>query len=246
MPNDQFVVPFVTYEGNGSRIFNDSQKEVLISRLGEQTVTLGRYFLTASYIMVDYEENTFTMWNANPTTASNLKPVVRKDMINLCSNSSTVTDADAPLTSATPSMPSSPSGLSTAAMAGVIVGAAVAVLVTALAAFFFWRKRRQQARLSPPVLPPKERHGRPHELQVQEGHFSQPSSGWGSVWSSNTGYPKTELHQSYVQPQIAELYDAQARPARSEVEGSHKSVYEMAVPNQLPSTPLMQGMASRR
>ncbi|KAK5096491.1 hypothetical protein LTR70_001665 [Exophiala xenobiotica] len=237
IPNDQFVPPAVEYDRNGSRIFNESRKAVLMERLGVNTVTLGRYFLTASYLMVDYEEDTFTMWNANPTTASSLKPVVRKDATNICSNSTLGTGANNTPTQEDPDSPSPPRKLSTGAMAGIIVGAVALALVTALAALFLWRKKRQQANVPPPVLPPKEKHGGQYELQVQESLASQPPSGWGSVWSSRSGDSKTALHQSYVQPQTAELDAAQAQPPHSDMHGSHKPVYEMEGPGHFTPTP---------
>lgn len=167
------------------------------------------------------------MWKANPTTASSLKPVVRKDAINICSNSTLGSSADDIPARDDPNSPSPPGGLSTGAMAGIIVGAVALALVTALAAFFLWTKKRQQANVPPPVLPPKEKRGGLYELQVQGGHASQPPSGSGNTWSSGSGDSKTALHQSYAQPQTVELDAAQAQPPYSHMHWSHKPVYEM-------------------
>lgn len=80
VPNDQFMVPFVTIARNGSRIFNDSQKEFLFNGIDEpvQPATLGRYFLTSAYLMVNQDAETFTLWQANPSTATQLVPVLNE------------------------------------------------------------------------------------------------------------------------------------------------------------------------
>lgn len=70
--NDQYMVPFVSVERNGSRIFNNSQREFLMHPTIDELPTLGRYFLTSAYLMVDHEANTFTLWQANPTAISEL------------------------------------------------------------------------------------------------------------------------------------------------------------------------------
>lgn len=46
--------------------------ELPINRLGTQPATLGRFFFTSAYLMVDHEADTFTLWQANPTAKSNL------------------------------------------------------------------------------------------------------------------------------------------------------------------------------
>ncbi|GKT45017.1 uncharacterized protein ColSpa_05198 [Colletotrichum spaethianum] len=75
VPNNQYIVTFVDIERNGSRTISTTQKELLFNGLSDQPATLERYFLTAAYLMVDHDAETFTLWQANPTTRSNLVKV---------------------------------------------------------------------------------------------------------------------------------------------------------------------------
>ena len=61
---------------SGARIIEEDRPELLFGGVGNQPTTLGRYFLTAAYLMVNHDAHTFTMWQANPTSKSNLVPVV--------------------------------------------------------------------------------------------------------------------------------------------------------------------------
>ncbi|CAJ2503101.1 Uu.00g104950.m01.CDS01 [Anthostomella pinea] len=75
VPNSQYLVPYVDIDRNGSRIFNNTERELLINGLVDQPATLGRYFLTAAYLMVDLDANSFTLWQANPASGSTLVSV---------------------------------------------------------------------------------------------------------------------------------------------------------------------------
>ncbi|KAK7990377.1 hypothetical protein PG990_014657 [Apiospora arundinis] len=78
VPNDQFMVPKAYVDRNGTRLFDRNYREFLLSPLADDSnpATLGRYFLTAAYLMVDYDAGTFTLWRANPTSSLSLVPVV--------------------------------------------------------------------------------------------------------------------------------------------------------------------------
>ncbi len=75
VPNDQYIVPFVDINRNGSRYFNTSRREFLFNGLSDQPATLGRYFLTSAYLMVNHDVGSFTLWKANPTNSSTLVSV---------------------------------------------------------------------------------------------------------------------------------------------------------------------------
>ncbi|KAK7990241.1 hypothetical protein PG990_014521 [Apiospora arundinis] len=62
MPNDQFIMPKAYVDRNGTRLFDRNYREFLLSPLADDgnPVTLGRYFLTAAYLIVDYNAGTFT------------------------------------------------------------------------------------------------------------------------------------------------------------------------------------------
>lgn len=75
VPNDQFMTPYVDIDRSGKRIVDNSKREFLMNPLSNQPATLGRYFLTAAYLMVNHDANSFSLWQANPTFSSNLIPV---------------------------------------------------------------------------------------------------------------------------------------------------------------------------
>jgi hypothetical protein len=150
--NDQFLTPFVSVERNGSRIYNESIKELLINPTYNPS-TLGRYFLTSAYLMVNHDSNTFTMWQGNPSSSSNLVTVVSEKAAESCENVSGVIQPSAtagvtPSASATASEAYSSSGSSSNISAGVIAGATIGgvafLAALAAAAFFLLRKRRQK------------------------------------------------------------------------------------------------------
>jgi hypothetical protein len=87
--------------------------------------TLGRALLQEAYLVVDYERGNFTVaqnvW-PDPLPAANIVTILP----------SGASDSDS----------SSKSGLSTAAIAGIAVGAAVLIIAAAIGFFIFWRRRR--------------------------------------------------------------------------------------------------------
>jgi hypothetical protein len=123
--NDQYVVPFVTIDRNGSRIFNDSQREVLMNGVADQPATLGRYFLTGAYLMVNQDSNTFTIWQANPSSSSDLIPVLDERTASGCSNTTGVVQPSS-ISSPTGKSTSSSSHLSGGAIAGIVIAALLA------------------------------------------------------------------------------------------------------------------------
>ncbi|KAK7719695.1 hypothetical protein SLS64_001874 [Diaporthe eres] len=90
IPNSQFLVPYVEIARDGTRVSNDSLVDLLVNSIGgNRTATLGRYVLTAAYFMVDYDANTFMLWQANPSSGSpNLVPVVEESTGQSCTTSS--------------------------------------------------------------------------------------------------------------------------------------------------------------
>ncbi|KAJ8119739.1 hypothetical protein ONZ43_g3375 [Nemania bipapillata] len=66
IPNNQYLVPYVDVDRNGSRIFNNSQHELLVAisyAKYDAPRTLGRYFFTGAYLMVNHDAGTFTIIN---------------------------------------------------------------------------------------------------------------------------------------------------------------------------------------
>lgn len=206
VPNDQFMVPFVSVDRNGSRIFNESQREFLMNGLLDQPPTLGRYFLTAAYLMVNHDAGTFTLWQANPTAASQLIPVLGErasSNADLCTSNSTGTTATqvVPAASGTSGAADGPSSSPQPAKrpsGGVIAGSVVAAvaIVASLAMLGLYVRRRK---------------GRPERhVQLAEGQ----------LLDSTVNKDKTLVRQT-------RLYEMHSDSRPYEVPGSAHMVYEL-------------------
>ncbi|OTB07026.1 hypothetical protein M426DRAFT_54273 [Hypoxylon sp. CI-4A] len=144
IPNSQYLVPYVAIDRNGSRIFDRSERELLISAVGEQPATLGRYFLTAAYLMVDLDASTFTLWQANPTSESKL---VSRAAPSECENT-TSTGSGSGSSAAPQNDPQSPqtrSGLSRGSIAGIVVGALAGIAISGIGIFLYLRRARKRS-----------------------------------------------------------------------------------------------------
>ncbi|KIV90889.1 hypothetical protein PV10_05493 [Exophiala mesophila] len=182
VPNDQYIVPFVAIDRNSSRIFNESQREVLVGALGDQPATLGRYFLTAAYLMVDQDAGTFTLWQANPSTNVDLA-VVGDQASPSCSEDSSPaqSSSSSPSSSSSSSSPTLEGGSKSTISGGAIAGAAVGAVaafaaITVLAFFQFRRKRRTPASIKRTI--------EPYEMQGDsfgEMPVTMASSGGGTM-----------------------------------------------------------------
>lgn len=143
VPNNQYLVPFVEIDRNGSRIFDKTKKELLMNGVVEQPATLGRYFLTSAYLMVDHDAKSFTLWQANPSTKSTLTPVVSRPLADSgCAGGLPGSPAPSggPLQSS-----SAPTPANIPAVVGGVLGAVAGLAGAATAIFFFLRARKQRA-----------------------------------------------------------------------------------------------------
>ncbi|KAK6077759.1 hypothetical protein SCUP234_06517 [Seiridium cupressi] len=215
VPNNQFLVPFVDIDRNGSRTFNTSRRELLINGVYNQPATIGRYFLTAAYLMVDQDEGTFTMWQANPSSSRTLVPVMGSMAEEACQNG-TIGDPSAN-TTPSPSGPydvsDSPAnvGLSSGGIAGIVVGCVAALLLIGVIVFLLRRsrrKRRAQPQLNADDI--QESDKVPYNDHQQ---YASQSLGGGNAMTDNN-------------ERVHELHDAQSGVA--EMYGLHEPrVYEM-------------------
>lgn len=233
MSNDQFLTPFVQIGYDGARYFNESIKELLINPT-DQPPTLGRYFLIAAYLMVNHDSNTFTMWQGNPSSSSNLVTVVSEKAAESCGNVSGVVQPSA-TTSITPgasktgaaesSSPGSSKKASTGVIAGATVGGVALVAAAGLLAFFLLRKRRQS----------ESQQG--HELANEKPGLNtlavepQESQGQGT---DRSFYSYSVLsHELDSTKPVSELqpygnqFDAEGRENGSSMRGSSNTAYEM-------------------
>lgn len=146
IPNSQFLVPYVEIARDGTRVSNDSLVDLLVNSIGgNRTATLGRYFLTAAYLMVDHDANTFTLWQANPSTGRpNLVPVVEESTDQSCATSSGGGGGATTNTPSTPATADPPSSISTGAVVGIAIGSVAGLAAVVVAAFLVLRRRRKK------------------------------------------------------------------------------------------------------
>ncbi|KAB8349635.1 hypothetical protein FH972_023654 [Carpinus fangiana] len=144
VPNSQLVTPDFSLANDGTITANESTAEIRVNVLQDGNANdltmLGRPFLSAAYLMVNHDEKTFTLWKTNPTTD--------EDLVAISSTSGCTTEG-----LQTPSQQASDNNgmaLSTGAIAGIAVGAAVVVLaVLGAIAFFALRRRKRQGQGAP-------------------------------------------------------------------------------------------------
>jgi hypothetical protein len=120
VPNSQYLVPFVDIARNGTRVSNNTLKELLINGVGDQPATLGRYFLTSAYLMVNHHANSFTLWQANPSNRSNVVRVLDEKTAATCSQTGIVVQ---------PSATNKPQGTGDEVATGPPVGAIVGAVI---------------------------------------------------------------------------------------------------------------------
>lgn len=149
VPNDQFLVPYVYVDYDGGRKENSSIKDFLWNGVNDQPATLGRYFLTAAYLMVNHDSNSFTIWQANATTSSNLVPVMNEQTAEACGNMTGVVQPSVtPTATATGASKSKASSGSTrvGAIAGGVVGGVAFLAIAGIGAWFLIsRKKKDQS-----------------------------------------------------------------------------------------------------
>ncbi|KAI1418564.1 acid protease [Hypoxylon sp. FL1857] len=200
VPNNQYLVPYVDIDRNGSRIFNSSERELLLTAVTGHPATLGHYFLTAAYLMVDIDANTFTLWQANPTSDSQL---VSHAADVECTNQTTPGSGEGP-----PSYSQAPqvtSGLSGGSVAGIVVGVVGGLAIIGVGLFFYFRRVRRRPRDDNRVIMSQN-----VDYGSQAGRLSELPS------------PDTN------KPSYSPVHDLHGPPvAFSEVSGQHHYTYEM-------------------
>lgn len=206
--NDQYIVPFVDIDRNGSRVFNNSEREFLFNGIPDlQIATLGRYFLTSAYLMIDYDANTFTLWKANPTTSSELVvPGITSDgsatqqQQGQCNNDTGIVQPGMASPSPTPS---ASSGLSTGAVAGIVIGVVLALTAAGFGTCWHFARRRQRRR----------------RMEV-------PQAGLDSTGIAYTD-PNKATEQHHISTDGRHIYELHSDQRPVEAPGSTLHVYEL-------------------
>lgn len=175
--NDQYALPHIDIDRNGSLISDDSTREVMFDCFGDYSPVLGRIFLTAAYLLVDHDAGTFTLWEASPTNETDLVEIKRAAAADgLAGNGGSVT--------APPDGPA-PKGVAAGTVAGAVVGG-LAVLAVLAAALWWFLQRRKSARqqAARPVFLGDT--GKP-ELPSSYSLDSQQPKAYGGQWRPELG-----------------------------------------------------------
>ncbi|CAK7227211.1 hypothetical protein SCUCBS95973_006466 [Sporothrix curviconia] len=152
IPNDQLIVPDRTIDAStGAIVANSSGLDTIILAIqnvnaGDMT-QLGRQFLSAAYVMLNQDANSFSVWQANPTTARQLVAVDESNTeVTACTTSANETSSSASSTSSSTASTSTPrKKTSTGVIVGAAAGGVVAVAAaTGLVVFYRLRRRWQQ------------------------------------------------------------------------------------------------------
>lgn len=152
VPNNQYMIPSVDIASNGSRVSNTSKRDILITDIEDGPPILGRYFLTAAYLMVNHDAGTFTLWQANATRERSLVRVFDEETGKKCENTTGVIQPSASYTgSASESsrpdrgIGSNSGSLSGAVIGGAVVGAVAGAVLIGLGITYFLIKRKRKA-----------------------------------------------------------------------------------------------------
>jgi hypothetical protein len=152
IPNELLVVPEKLIDDSGEVKLNQTYAEVLIQPTLEDnqgdTPLIGKQFFSSTYLFVDHDAGTFTIWQANSTSDTRLISVG-----NGCSVTKAQDGQSAPKTqnaSETQNAPETQNesgGLSTGAIVGIVTGAtgALAALAAIIALAYLKRRKRRRA-----------------------------------------------------------------------------------------------------
>lgn len=135
------------FDPAGNLVYNNSVRELMLNALESVNANdmplLGMTFLSSAYLSINYDKAEFTLWQANPTTDENIlaidstgngcTPVASSVASQVAATSTTSNSADSHKSS---------SSFPVDAIAGIVVG--VVVLIIVGAAFWFCRSPRQR------------------------------------------------------------------------------------------------------
>ncbi|KAI9777516.1 MAG: hypothetical protein M1839_008810 [Geoglossum umbratile] len=184
IPNHQLVVPDLQVGSDGQiQIANDTTREILLNSLqgvnANDMPLLGQPFLSSSYLLVNNDEQKFTLWKGQPTLNQKLVGIVP---------STTCTSVDHHASSTATSQPSKAGKPSPKVTRGTIAGLVVGLsgaIAFGTAAILLWRMRRAARRM----------------VEAEGTTHGTTSPHWGTAARGLFGYSKHELQASIQPPQ---------------------------------------------
>lgn len=214
IPNSQLVLPDQKISDAGSIVSNTSVRDVNLYSLQDVNKNdlprLGYFFFTSTYLMVDHDAATFTIWEANPTTDTKFIAITANDTADACPAPTAATGPAATTSrpTTTPSAQVQEAGeqasLSKGAIGGIVAGGIVASAAMGLSLIWLlrrWKKSQSQAEISTMELqlkdgvnivslhPAELSNGPPSRLEETESQ-ELGAGDWRSSSSKN-------IHQRY-------------------------------------------------
>ena len=154
IPNNQLVQEEITENNLGEQTYNASTRTVTIDSLQgshlDDLPLLGQTFLTSTYLFVEPDRNSFTIWQASPMSNQDVIPQVDAGSSS-CTTARPSTTIVQQTSNPTPSSTNIGNGITgkssshAGAIVGGVVGGIAAVFVMAGIAFFLLRRRRRRS-----------------------------------------------------------------------------------------------------
>jgi hypothetical protein len=185
---------YYTFDTNGDAQVNSSVLELMINPLVSTNLNdlpkFGMTFLQAAYMHANYDDDTLTLWQAEPTERESLVGVgksTRGCPSTNSSNSTPSTSSSAASSSSSTAVSPNKGGstLSSGTIAGIVVGIVALVALLAGAAFWYLRYRRRQnsnATIKPVHVPSGNdvnRYSAPMYRKWELDATSSATTSWG-------------------------------------------------------------------
>jgi hypothetical protein len=162
LPNELLVVPQKLIGDNGQVTLNTTYSEVLLRpTLGNDAADIpmvGKQFFSSTYLFVDYDVGTFTVWQANNTKETRLVSVggdcnVTESEERPASSSTEISSEATDTSRSTTESNDTSDVLSTGTIAGIAVGIAGSLVVIAIIIYVcFVRRKKRKARTEKSLL----------------------------------------------------------------------------------------------
>lgn len=162
IPNELLVVPQKLIDDSGEVQINTTYSEVLLRpTLGNDAADIpmvGKQFFSSTYLFVDHDARTFTVWQANNTRETRLVSVggscdLTESEENAASSSPTVNSPQATDNTPPSALETDEGGISTGTIVGVAVGAAGSLVALAIIIYvYFVRRKKRKSRTEKSLL----------------------------------------------------------------------------------------------